>query len=104
MVTYVIAQMQVNDPQAYREYAAQVDPSSFGGRILVAADMTNVIEGERPYPRTVIGEFPTVEAAKSWYESEQYQSIVGLRQESSTGTVFIVEGFSLPPLSEGAQT
>ncbi|MBT6427366.1 MAG: DUF1330 domain-containing protein, partial [Rhodospirillaceae bacterium] len=30
--------------------------------------------------------------AKEWYNSEEFQAIVGLRQGASTGSAFIVEG------------
>ena len=101
MAAYVIALMQVNDPAKYRVYAAKV-PSTLighGGRILVASDFANVREGAQPYPRTVIGEFPTMDAARGWYESDKYQALVPLRQASTTGTVFFVEGFTLPSAS-----
>jgi uncharacterized protein (DUF1330 family) len=97
MPAYVIAQLQVEDADAYNEYARAVGPTvaPFGGRVLVAADDADVLEGERPYSRTVIGEFPSVEAARSWYQSPAYGAIRQLRQAASRGTVFIVEGISL---------
>jgi uncharacterized protein (DUF1330 family) len=98
MPAYIIAQMTVHDAVKYREYALQV-ASTIGphkGKLLVAADDADEREGERPYPRTVIGEFPDGDAARAWYESDAYQAIAPLRQQSSTGTLYIVEGFSLP--------
>ena len=98
MAAYVIAQMTVHDLALYREYAAKVPATvaAHGGRFLVAADSADVREGEQPYPRTVIGEFPTLEAAQRWYESPEYQALAPLRQAAANGTVFMVEGFSVP--------
>ena len=60
MPAYVIAQLQVDDVDAYNEYAVAMMPTvaPFGGRLLVAANDATVLEGVQPYPRTVIGEFP----------------------------------------------
>jgi uncharacterized protein (DUF1330 family) len=95
---YVIAQLQVHDTAKYREYALKVADTAapFNAKMLVAADTADVREGQQPYPRIVIGEFADAATARAWYESEAYQAIAPLRQAASTGTVFIVEGFSLP--------
>jgi len=100
MAAYVVAQMQVTDPKMYREYASKIGPTAipYGGKILAAND-AETKEGEPPYARTVIGEFPSLESARSWYESEAYQAILPLRLNSTTGTLVMVEGFSLPPVT-----
>ena len=49
--------------------------------------------------RTVLGEFPTMEAAKTWYESDEYRAILPLRTQSTKGTLLMVEGFSMPEAS-----
>jgi uncharacterized protein (DUF1330 family) len=97
MPAYVIAQLQVDDVETYNDYARAVGPTvePFGGRILVAANDADVLEGRQPYPRTVIGEFPTAEAARSWYDSPGYIEIREKRIAAAEGAVFIVEGLSL---------
>jgi uncharacterized protein (DUF1330 family) len=97
MPAYVIAQMRVHDPTTYAEYASKVPPTvaPYGGRIVAANDV-DVREGTPPYPRTVIGEFPTLEAAREWYESEAYQAVLPLRLAATTGLLFIVEGLTMP--------
>jgi uncharacterized protein (DUF1330 family) len=106
MPAYVIAQLQVDDVETYNEYANAMIPTvaPFGGRVLVAANDAHVLEGAQPYPRTVIGEFPTAEAARSWYDSPAYAAIREKRTSSSRGAVFIVEGLSLAQrVSEGGE-
>jgi uncharacterized protein (DUF1330 family) len=97
MPAYVIAQMQVNDPEMYREYAAKFAPTvePYGGKVLAAND-ADVREGDPPYPRFVVGEFPTIEAARSWYESEAYQAVIGLRLNATDGMLVMVEGITMP--------
>jgi len=98
MAAYVIAQMTVNNIDMYYDYAsrlaATVGPHS--GKLLAAND-AEVREGSLPYLRTVIGEFPTLEDAQGWYESDAYQAIIGLRQNATDGALFFVSGLTMPP-------
>jgi uncharacterized protein (DUF1330 family) len=98
MAAYVIAQMTVNDIDMYYDYAGKVFATigSFGGRIKAAND-AEIREGDLPYKRTIVGEFPDIESARAWYESEAYQAIIGLRQDATDGALFFVEGMTMPP-------
>jgi uncharacterized protein (DUF1330 family) len=104
MAAYIIAQMTVNDIDMYYDYAAKLPPTAapFGGRLLAAND-AEIKEGTLPYLRTIIGEFPTLEAARSWYESDAYQAIVGLRQNATDGALFFVEGMTMPPRAKASE-
>lgn len=101
MTAYVVAQMQVHDVAKYLDYASKVGATigNHGGKIL-AANEADVREGEPPFTRTVIAEFPTSEAAREWYDSEEYRAILPLRLESTTGSLFFVEGIGAPPPPE----
>jgi uncharacterized protein (DUF1330 family) len=94
----VIAQMAVHDVEGYRQYAMAVmsNIQQGGGKVLTANDAAIAFEGAPPYPRTVIGEFPSVKAARTWYESSEYQAIKHLRIDSTSSVVFVVEGLTLP--------
>ena len=98
MPAYVIAQMQVDDIDMYYDYASKIAPTiqGFGGKILAAND-AEVREGSLPYIRTIIGEFPTLDALRTWYESDAYQAIIGLRQNATQGALFFVAGLTMPP-------
>ena len=104
MAAYVIGQLEVYDPAKYREYATQVAATAapFGGKFLAAND-ADVKEGEPAFRRTIIGEFPSAEDARAWYESDAYRKILPLRLESTNSIVLFVEGFSLPPVDEESQ-
>jgi uncharacterized protein (DUF1330 family) len=97
MAAYVVVQMRVHDPQAFAEYASKVMPSigEYNGKLLAANDI-DAREGSPPFPRAVIWEFPTLEVARSWYESEAFQAVLPLRLASTTGMLFIVEGRTMP--------
>jgi len=96
MPAYIIAQIQVHDPREYRRYQLRFINTSkpFGCRVLVATDDMEVLEGEWPKVRNVILECPSIERAKEWYKSEQYQSIIQHRLQSSITNMILVDGFS----------
>ena len=98
MSAYVIAQFDVHDVNMYWDYAQKIGPTAapFGGKIRAANDAV-VREGSIPHLRTIVGEFPDMEAARGWYESDAYQAIIGLRHNSTTGHLFMVEGMTIPP-------
>ncbi|GMG84589.1 DUF1330 domain-containing protein [Paralimibaculum aggregatum] len=91
---YVIAQIDVTDPAAYPDYVAMVGPvvARFGGEFLVRGGRAEYHEGEPPGRRTVVIRFPSFEAARDWYHSEDYAAAKLLRQRASTSVQTIVEG------------
>jgi len=91
---YLIAQIDVHDAETYAKYTAKTPGTvvPFGGKFIVRAGQWESLEGAEPGPRVVLIEFPSYEKAKEWYNSGDYQAIVGLRQAASTGSAFIVEG------------
>ncbi len=94
MAGYVIAQIKVNDPEAYEKYRHQVGPTieKFGGKFLVRGGEMEVLEGESPYPRTIVLEFPSVEAARESYDSPEYAGPKAIRMATADTTLMIVEG------------
>jgi uncharacterized protein (DUF1330 family) len=94
MAAYIVAQLKVTDPAAFQRYREAVTPlvDRFGGRFRVRGGDLDVVEGDWPWPRLVIIEFQSKDAARLFYESPEYQKILPLREASSQGTVAIVEG------------
>jgi uncharacterized protein (DUF1330 family) len=41
----------------------------------------------------VILEFPSKERAQAWYDSDEYQAVVGLRHSSAISNLVIVSGY-----------
>ena len=72
MSGFVIANIDVKDSEAYKEYVGKVVPTvkKFGGEYIVRAGEYKVMEGEWENPRTVIIKFPNYEKALEWYDSE----------------------------------
>jgi uncharacterized protein (DUF1330 family) len=94
MTGYIIAQIEVTDPDKYKIYANKALPTieAFGGEILVGGGEMAVLEGNWSKPGCVVLKFPTLEKAMAWYESEDYKQLLDLRQSASNATVIAVEG------------
>jgi uncharacterized protein (DUF1330 family) len=94
MAAYLVAQVRIHDPEAYERYREAV-PSlvdRFGGRFRARGGELEVLEGEWPWPRLVIIEFESREAAHRFYDSPEYRKVLPLRQGASEGNVVVVEG------------
>lgn len=91
---YWIAHVDVGDPDVYKTYvAANAAPfAKFGGRFLVRGTPQDVVEGHLR-SRTVVIEFPSLEAAKACYNSPEYQAAKALRVPVSEGDLAIIEGW-----------
>lgn len=91
---YWIANNLVTDPVAYEAYkAANAAPfAKHGARFLVRGGAQAVREGTAN-PRTVVIEFPSLQAAQACYDSPEYQAAIALRAPASSGTLIIVEGY-----------
>lgn len=94
MPAYVIANIRVQDAEAYEEYRRVVPAviERFGGRYLVRGGRSDALEGDMTLGRVIILEFPSYEDARSWYDSPEYAAAKEIRQGCSIGDVLIVEG------------
>lgn len=94
---YTIAEIGVNDPVAYQDYVAAVTPliAKHKGVYLVRAGKVVPKEGAAPSGRTVVIEFPSLAAAQAFYDSPEYQAIIGLRLKAATSRVLLVEGAAI---------
>lgn len=94
MAAYVIADVEVLDPDQYKEYSRHVPDSlrPYGGRFLARGGATEVLEGRWEPKRVVIIEFPSTEKAREWYTSPLYQEILPIRQANARSSLILVEG------------
>jgi uncharacterized protein (DUF1330 family) len=91
MPAYVIADIEVHDPETYKEYAALVQAAlePFEGRFLVRGGNCESLEGDWQPQRLVVIEFPTAEHARSWHSSPDYVKAMAIRQRASTGSLIL---------------
>lgn len=91
---YIIAQVDVTNPQQYGEYA-KLSPgiiAKFGGRFLARAGRTVTLEGTPARSRVVIVEYPSFERAQAFFSSTEYQQAKKLREGAATAQFILVEG------------
>jgi len=91
---YVVAEIEVTDPDAYKLYTARTPGviAAHGGRFVVRGGAVDAKEGQPPAGRVVLIEFPDMAAARRFYDSADYREILPLRQAASRGRLYIVEG------------
>jgi uncharacterized protein (DUF1330 family) len=91
---YVIFTEDIRDQAGIDVYAQQAIPTILqaGGRILAVDDACESVEGSWHGKRTVVLEFDSVEAARTWYRSPEYQEVVGLRHAAADSNAVIVGG------------
>ena len=94
MRAYVIVQVEVLDQRSYDAYRKDVLPTieAFGGRFLVRGGNFTKMEGEWPYSRTVVIEFPSRADAEGWYRSPAYQKILPLRTQAGRCQFIAADG------------
>jgi uncharacterized protein (DUF1330 family) len=94
MAAYLIADIEVTDPVAYEEYKRRVPAviAAYGGRYLVRGGATDVLEGAWQPKRTAVIEFPTLAAAKAFWESAEYRPLREIRERSASSNVVAVAG------------
>lgn len=94
MKGYVIFQENIFDQAEFERYK-QLSPQSiekFGGAFVIRGGAIEALEGAFAHERVVVIAFPSVKAARDWYESEDYAEAKALRLQISTGDAIIVEG------------
>lgn len=94
MAAYIIGNIEITSPEPYASYVKDVGASvaQYGGRFIVRGGRAEKLEGPLEPKRVVVIEFPTVERAKAWWDSEEYRELKALRQRASAGSLFVVEG------------
>ena len=94
MTAYIVAIIDIQDPEAYKKYTARTPDvvANHGGRFLIRGSEPEVLEGEWDLPRLVLLEFDDLAAARSFYRSADYQEILPLRLAASQGKAAIFDG------------
>ena len=97
MAAYIIVGVDVTNPEDYATYTRDVPATlgAYGGRFIVRGGSYAVLEGDFTAPRVVVLEFPDLDRAKAWHESDAYQAILPIRQQNAqTHFMVAVEGVS----------
>jgi uncharacterized protein (DUF1330 family) len=91
---YWVAQVDVTEPEGYKAYMG-ADMAAFrkyGARFLVRGGRSQLLEGA-VRSRTVVIEFPDLQAAIACYHSPEYQGAAALRKSRAVFDLVAIEGF-----------
>jgi uncharacterized protein (DUF1330 family) len=94
MPAYIIVETDITDPEQYERYKA-ASPGAIaaaGGRFVVRGGELAVLEGDWHPSRLVVLEFEDLDAAKRFYESEEYAAARKLREGAARLSMVAVAG------------
>ena len=93
MAAYVIVDVKVTKTALYEDYKrmSSLAMRAHNAKVLVRGGESKHLEGRQP-GRTVLIEFPSMEAAQAFYDSWQYRRARNAREGAAEMNMFIVEG------------
>ena len=89
---YIIVTEDVKDEAGMAEYIKAATPTLADAKLLAFDGAPEVLEGEWHGPQTVLIEFESVEAAKAWYDSDEYKAARPLRTAAADCKLVIISG------------
>jgi uncharacterized protein (DUF1330 family) len=94
MPAYFIFDLDVHDPAGMLQYLERVPGTltKYGGRYIVRGGQFEVVEGDWQPARVVMLEFPNMEQAKLWYDSDEYQDMKAARFKAAKSNIVLVQG------------
>jgi uncharacterized protein (DUF1330 family) len=94
MTAYVVSRVAITDRDSMAGYmaAAPATVRAYGGKYLVRTGDITVLEGEAPYERVVVLQFPSKEDALAWYHSDEYRALRDVRWAAADAHIICVPG------------
>lgn len=96
---YFVANVeQVTDPTTMARYRAAADKTEapFGGKFLARGMPEAVDSSAVPRGQIIILQFPSMKALRGWWNSPAYSAVRPLRERSSVGRFYAIEGLPTP--------
>ncbi len=94
MPAYMIAKIKVTDPEQYKKYIA-VTPgilAKFGAKFIARGGETITLEGPEETRRVVLVEFPSLDRAREFYASPEYQEAITIRANAAEMSMIAIAG------------
>ena len=85
MSAYLIGHITVKDTDKWQTYVEGVRKSilPFGAEVLFRGKLATVLAGEHPHQNTVVIKFPDQPTLQQWYNSDEYQGLIPIRDEAA---------------------
>ena len=98
MAAWVIGAIQsVKDEAGFGAYQQAAGPTvaKYGGKLVAGGNKVEVGDGNWSPAGVVVLEFESMAKAKEWYNSSEYQAVVGQRISTTDSGLIFVEAGSL---------
>ena len=94
MAAYLVAMIQIRDQETYKKYTDRTPDivAKYGGRFLVRGGPVETLEGDPFQDRLVVIEFPSMDAARNMYRSDEYAEAMTFRLASSEAAFLLAPG------------
>ncbi len=94
MPAFILAHIRVTDPSRWEQYRAAVPAviARHGGRYIVRGGEGVALEGTHDSRRVVILEFPSTDAAESFWHSAEYAAVKKLRNGAADVDAVLLPG------------
>ena len=94
MATFLLADIEVQDPEGYQEYIQLVPPlvEKHGGVYRARGGDCSVKEGSWQPRRTVLLEFPDRTSAEAFYNDPDYAPVKAIRLRTTDTNLVIFDG------------
>lgn len=93
MGALMIIQARITDPERFMEYAKRAPGliEQFGGRYRSIRGECDQLEGPADDRKIVVSEWPSMDAARAFWTSPEYESLKAMRAGAADVSVYLVE-------------
>ena len=92
--TYLIARMEITDPERYKDYGPKARAlfAKHGGRY-VGGGNAETLEGPEEERRIVLIAFPDRASAEAYYNDPDYAPVRAIRWQAAQSELILVDGY-----------
>ena len=91
---YVLANVTVTNPEQYEQYKklSTIAMQAHGAEVCIRGGSVQVLEGDWSPGRIVLLKFPSMEKARAFYDSPEYQAAKNAREGAAVMRMLAIEG------------
>lgn len=93
MGAFMFIQAEITDLEQFMEYSKRAPAliEKYGGRYRCMRGEVEQLEGAADNRKIVVSEWPSMQAAKAFWDSDDYQELKAVREGAADITVHLVE-------------
>lgn len=85
MASYLVGHITVKDEELWQQYVSGVKDSlsAFESKVIFRGKLVSILAGSHEHDRVVVIEFSDHGTLDNWFRSDNYQSLIPLRDEAA---------------------